>query len=72
MSRDIALFDSFVPILLLLAIAGAAVTWVIDRRLAYLDVYLTLPASVAGTRELAHVRDLCARTRRLSLNRMSV
>jgi hypothetical protein len=39
MPRDIALFDAYVPILLLLAIAGAAVTWVIDRLLAYLGMY---------------------------------
>jgi protein AaeX len=39
MPRDIALFDAYVPILLLLAIAGAAVTWVIDRLLAYFGMY---------------------------------
>ena len=39
MSRDIPPFDAYVPILLLLAFAGAAVTWVIDRLRAYLGVY---------------------------------
>jgi hypothetical protein len=39
MPRDIALFDAYVPILLLLAFASAAVTRVIDRLRAYLGVY---------------------------------
>jgi hypothetical protein len=39
MPRDIALFDAYVPTLLLLAAAGAALTWMIDRVLAYLGVY---------------------------------
>jgi len=39
MTRDIALFDAYVPILLLLAFASAAVTRVIDRLRAYLGVY---------------------------------
>jgi protein AaeX len=39
MPRDIALFDAYVPTLLLLALGGAALTWIIDRVLAYLGIY---------------------------------
>jgi hypothetical protein len=37
--HDIALFDAYVPLLLLPAFASAAVTRVIDRLRAYLGVY---------------------------------
>ncbi|WP_338926675.1 DUF1656 domain-containing protein [Mycetohabitans endofungorum] len=39
MPRDIALFDTYVPLVLLTTLAGAALTWALDRVLANLGVY---------------------------------
>ncbi|NMM00888.1 DUF1656 domain-containing protein [Paraburkholderia sp. RP-4-7] len=39
MPRDIAVFDAYVPAIVLLFIAGAALTWVLDRVIAYTGVY---------------------------------
>ncbi|MBW0450436.1 DUF1656 domain-containing protein [bacterium M00.F.Ca.ET.228.01.1.1] len=39
MPRDIAVFDAYVPAIVLLFIAGAALTWVLDRLIAYTGVY---------------------------------
>ncbi|MGC2041147.1 DUF1656 domain-containing protein, partial [Paraburkholderia caledonica] len=35
MPRDIAVFDAYVPTIVLLFIAGAVLTWVLDRVIAY-------------------------------------
>lgn len=42
MPRDIALFDVYVPMVLLTTIAGAALSWALDRVLAYFGVYRLL------------------------------
>ena len=39
MPRDIAVFDAYVPTIVLLFIAGAALTWIVDRVIAYTGVY---------------------------------
>ena len=39
MPRDIAVFDAYVPAIVLLFIAGAALTWVLDRVSAYTGLY---------------------------------
>jgi hypothetical protein len=39
MPRDIAVFDAYVPAIVLLFIAGAALTWVLDRVIAYTGLY---------------------------------
>jgi protein AaeX len=39
MPRDTAILEAYVPTLLLLFIAGAMVTWVIDRVLAMTGLY---------------------------------
>ena len=39
MSREIALFDAYVPAVVLLFVAGAAATWLLDRLLALTGVY---------------------------------
>ncbi|CAB3691733.1 Protein AaeX [Paraburkholderia phenoliruptrix] len=39
MPRDIAVFDAYVPSIVLLFVAGAALTWVLDRVIAYTGVY---------------------------------
>ena len=39
MPRDIAVFDAYVPTIVLLFIAGAVLTWVLDRVIAYTGVY---------------------------------
>ncbi|MFM0649223.1 DUF1656 domain-containing protein [Paraburkholderia bryophila] len=39
MPRDVAVFDAYVPAIVLLFIAGAALTWVLDRVIAYTGVY---------------------------------
>lgn len=39
MPREIAVFDAYVPAVVLLFVAGAALTWVLDRVLAYTGVY---------------------------------
>ena len=39
MPRDIAVFDAYVPTILLLFIAGGLLTWFIDRLLALTGLY---------------------------------
>jgi hypothetical protein len=39
MPRDIAVFDAYVPTNVLLFVAGAALTWLLDRVIAYTGVY---------------------------------
>ncbi|WGS48784.1 DUF1656 domain-containing protein [Paraburkholderia sp. D15] len=39
MPRDIAVFDAYVPAIVLLFIAGSALTWVLDRAIAYTGLY---------------------------------
>ena len=39
MPRDITVFDAYVPTIVLLFVAGAALTWVLDRVIAYTGVY---------------------------------
>ena len=39
MPRDIAVFDAYVPAIVLLFVAGAALTWLIDRVIAYTGLY---------------------------------
>ena len=39
MPRDIAVLDAYVPAMVLLFIVGAALTWVLDRVLAYTGIY---------------------------------
>ncbi|MCG1042007.1 DUF1656 domain-containing protein [Mycetohabitans sp. B8] len=39
MPRDIALFDAYVPMVLLTTLAGTALTWALDRVLAYFGIY---------------------------------
>lgn len=39
MPRDIAVFDAYVPAIVLLFIAGAALTWMVDRVIAYTGLY---------------------------------
>jgi hypothetical protein len=39
MPRDIAILDAYVPAIVLLFIAGAALTWVLDRVIAYTGLY---------------------------------
>ncbi|CAB4048881.1 DUF1656 domain-containing protein [Paraburkholderia phenoliruptrix] len=39
MPRDIAVFDAYVPTIVLLFVVGAALTWVLDRVIAYTGVY---------------------------------
>ncbi|WP_175940051.1 DUF1656 domain-containing protein [Caballeronia sp. BCC1704] len=39
MPRDTAILEAYVPTLLLLFVAGALITWVIDRALALTGIY---------------------------------
>jgi hypothetical protein len=39
MPRDIAILDAYMPAIVLLFIAGAALTWVLDRVIAYTGLY---------------------------------
>ncbi|WP_133648082.1 DUF1656 domain-containing protein [Paraburkholderia flava] len=39
MPREIAVFDAYVPAVVLLFIAGAMLTWVLDRLVALTGVY---------------------------------
>ncbi|WP_250499282.1 DUF1656 domain-containing protein [Caballeronia sp. GAWG1-5s-s] len=39
MPRDTAILEAYVPTLLLLFVAGAVITWVIDRALALTGIY---------------------------------
>ncbi|WP_144110737.1 DUF1656 domain-containing protein [Paraburkholderia sp. BCC1886] len=39
MPRDIAVFDAYVPAIVLLCIAGAVLTWMLDRVIAYTGLY---------------------------------
>ncbi len=39
MPREIAVFDAYMPAIVLLFIAGAALTWLFDRVLAYVGLY---------------------------------
>lgn len=39
MPREIAVFDAYVPAIVLLFVAGAVLTWVLDRVIAYTGVY---------------------------------
>ncbi|MBB5443467.1 MULTISPECIES: DUF1656 domain-containing protein [unclassified Paraburkholderia] len=39
MPRDIAVLDAYVPAIVLLFIAGAALTWLVDRLIAYTGLY---------------------------------
>lgn len=37
--REIAVLDAYMPAIVLLFIAGAAITWLLDRVIAYTGVY---------------------------------
>ncbi|KND56668.1 Na+-dependent transporter of the SNF family [Candidatus Paraburkholderia kirkii] len=37
--RNIAILEAYVPTILLLFIAGAMITWIVDRLLALTDLY---------------------------------
>jgi hypothetical protein len=39
MPREVAVFDAYVPAIVLLCIAGAALTWLLDRVIAYTGLY---------------------------------
>ncbi|CAB3690863.1 Protein AaeX [Paraburkholderia sediminicola] len=39
MPRDIAVFDAYVPAIVLLFVAGAVLTWMLDRVIAYTGLY---------------------------------
>ncbi len=39
MPREIAVLDAYVPAIVLLFIAGAAITWVLDRAMAWTGLY---------------------------------
>jgi hypothetical protein len=39
MPREIAFFDTYMPSLILICAGGAALTWLLDRTLAYASVY---------------------------------
>jgi hypothetical protein len=39
MPREVAVFDAYVPAIVLLCIAGAALTWLLDRVIAYSGLY---------------------------------
>jgi protein AaeX len=39
MPREIALLDAYVPTILLLCMIGAAITWALDRILAWTGLY---------------------------------
>ncbi len=39
MSRELAVFDAYVPAIVLLFIAGAVVTWLLDRVIACTGLY---------------------------------
>ncbi|NPT37659.1 DUF1656 domain-containing protein [Paraburkholderia xenovorans] len=39
MPRDIAVLDAYIPAIVLLFIAGAALTWVLDRVIAHTGLY---------------------------------
>ena len=39
MPRDIAILDAYMPAIVLLFIAGAALTWVLDRVIAHTGLY---------------------------------
>jgi protein AaeX len=39
MSREIAIFGAFIPTIVPLCVAGAALTWVLDRLLAWAGLY---------------------------------
>jgi len=42
MPREIAVLDVYMPSIVLLFIAGAAITWLLDRMIAYMGAYRTL------------------------------
>ena len=39
MPREIAVLDAYVPAIVLLFIAGAAITWLLDRAIAWTGLY---------------------------------
>jgi protein AaeX len=39
MQREIAIFDAYVPAIVLLTLAGAALTWILDRILGWSGLY---------------------------------
>ncbi|EIF30370.1 Protein of unknown function (DUF1656) [Burkholderia sp. Ch1-1] len=39
MPRDIAVLDAYIPAIVLLFIAGAALTWMLDRVIAHTGLY---------------------------------
>jgi hypothetical protein len=39
MPREIAIFDAYVPAIVLLFVAGAVLTWMLDRVIAYTGLY---------------------------------
>ena len=39
MPREIAVFDAYVPAIVLMFIAGAVLTWLLDRVIAYTGLY---------------------------------
>jgi Protein of unknown function (DUF1656) len=39
MPREVAVLDAYVPAIVLLFVAGAALTWVLDRVIAYTGLY---------------------------------
>jgi protein AaeX len=39
MPREIAIFDAYVPTIILLCLIGAALTWALDRVLAWTGLY---------------------------------
>jgi hypothetical protein len=39
MPREVAVFDAYVPAIVLLCIAGAALTWLLDQVIAYTGLY---------------------------------
>lgn len=69
MPRDIAVFDAYVPAIVLLFIAGALLTWMLDRAIAYTGLYRVVwHPSLFRASLLVCVRR--ARSRRLSLIRV--
>jgi protein AaeX len=39
MPREVAVLDAYVPAIVLLSIAGVALTWLLDRVIAYTGLY---------------------------------
>jgi len=39
MPREVAVLDAYVPAVVLLCIVGAAITWMLDRVIAHMDLY---------------------------------